>query len=674
MLSGCLPTGRFARGLLGAGHGAGRGETARREKRGEGSSTSGGLEVRAGSSERAERREQDEGSASVRLGASGRRSASAQRSASARLGASERSSTSDESEGGGAMNLQQHTGERSMGNGGEHGGAEPSRGRGGDTTARRRATTCAQRSEWMDERRESFAGRHEGEKPGMRSEGDGGRGGKEMRRLMVEHTNGVSRMRASAQEGDAGCERGRFKRSRAPPSRMSATRPQRSTAIAFAGRYEEGSSAVSYGPSGAAAHLPLRWQVMDEANADEEEEAAAEEEEEIVTPVKKKARDTREGPRVARREAIATATAAAADPTQSKETAAEQHAELCRWMQQERNVNTNATYVSGWKQFIHWVRNIANARRAAGQGIDEERPAEADVAAYMRFMVTVKGSPMTSVTAARAAIADHLRMLISPTYNPCQGRLVELMTQVLTPRATPSVQKREMSTVLMDQIMAVLEQEAMILESEEEQKSIWRDRTAIMLGYFCFLRTSEVARMVRKDVTFKQEWVGGKEVRVMHVFVNPLCKNDKKRLGHTRCVQELEAVNSGPGVRKCMVRSMAEYLERTQKGAKDTDPLFPRQRDGGQMSADGPRGRLHFWLRKLRVPEAEEYGFHSLRAGAATAVAQAGVPEQSIKLAGNWKSDNGVRPYIRPQLEDRLRASDALGAKRKAPAAAAAGY
>jgi integrase len=289
----------------------------------------------------------------------------------------------------------------------------------------------------------------------------------------------------------------------------------------------------------------------------------------------------------------------------------------------------------------------------------------------MRFMVTVKGSPMTSVTAARAAIADHLRLHISATYNPCQGRLIELMTQVLTPRAKPSTQKREMDTVLMDQIMAVLEQEAMMLRDGAAQRSIWRDRTVIMLGYHCFLRTSEAARMVRSDIMFATRRVEGKDVRVMYVYVNPMCKNDKERKGHTRCVQEQAPARHGAEIRRCMVRSMVEYLEVTGAGTTDSSPLFPKHK-GGAMSADGPRGRLRYWLQRMKVPNAEEYGFHSLRAGAATAVAQAGVPEQSIKLAGNWKSDNGVRPYIRPQLEDRLRASDVLGAKRKAPEAAAA--
>ena len=60
------------------------------------------------------------------------------------------------------------------------------------------------------------------------------------------------------------------------------------------------------------------------------------------------------------------------------------------------------------------------------------------------------------------------------------------------------------------------------------------------------------------------------------------------------------------------------------------------------------------------MQDARAYGFHSLRAGAATASAKAGVPEQHIKLHGNWRSD-AVQAYIRPDAAERLRASDALG-------------
>ena len=109
----------------------------------------------------------------------------------------------------------------------------------------------------------------------------------------------------------------------------------------------------------------------------------------------------------------------------------------------------------------------------------------------------------------------------------------------------------------------------------------------------------------------------------------------------------------------CMLRTMEAYLTTTAGGA--TDPLFPTE-GGGKMRTDTPRGRLRHWLRRSGMKDTRAFGFHSLRAGAATQSAREGVSEQHIKLHGNWKS-NAVQAYIRSGREERLHASDALGGR-----------
>ncbi len=89
------------------------------------------------------------------------------------------------------------------------------------------------------------------------------------------------------------------------------------------------------------------------------------------------------------------------------------------------------------------------------------------------------------------------------------------------------------------------------------------------------------------------------------------------------------------------------------------DPLFPRI-GGGEMSADTPCGRLQHWLGVAGVIAVEDYGFHSLRAGAATDAHRNGVPIEQIKSHGNWKSD-AVNVYIRQGLTERMAAAAALG-------------
>ena len=55
------------------------------------------------------------------------------------------------------------------------------------------------------------------------------------------------------------------------------------------------------------------------------------------------------------------------------------------------------------------------------------------------------------------------------------------------------------------------------------------------------------------------------------------------------------------------------------------------------------------------------YGMHSLRAGGATAAANAGVPDRLFKRHGRWKSESAKDGYVKDSLESRLTVSKSLG-------------
>lgn len=331
---------------------------------------------------------------------------------------------------------------------------------------------------------------------------------------------------------------------------------------------------------------------------------------------------------------------------QEKRSRKERVEEIQQWLATNRNQNTASTYASGWNQFCKWVNTVINPGSTEDSQVDAEYPEEEDVAAYMRYMVVVKQCPMSSVAGALAAIADHLRPLRTANYNPCQGRMIDLMKRTLATQATAAGQKKELSWEVIEQIL-------LAMESSENTILMARDRSMILLAYFCYLRGSEIVRMVRGDITIETD-----VEMIMRVYINPLCKNDTERKGHERLIRGKKEGEI------CPVRIVRAYMEEME-GRSDSALLFPTE-DGQKMSVDTPRGRLRYWLKKANIEETEKYGFHSLRAGAATASAKAGVPEEQIKQHGNWKSE-AVKMYIRPDTEDRLRASDALGK----PAAAA---
>ena len=55
------------------------------------------------------------------------------------------------------------------------------------------------------------------------------------------------------------------------------------------------------------------------------------------------------------------------------------------------------------------------------------------------------------------------------------------------------------------------------------------------------------------------------------------------------------------------------------------------------------------------------FGMHSLRAGGATAAANAGVEDRLFKRHGLWKSETAKDGYVKDSMERRLKVSKQLG-------------
>jgi integrase len=98
----------------------------------------------------------------------------------------------------------------------------------------------------------------------------------------------------------------------------------------------------------------------------------------------------------------------------------------------------------------------------------------------MPAIVETKRTTMSTVHAAIASIADHLRLIITPEYNPCHGPLLKQMLRVLVPMAAPAQQKKE---VTWPQLQSIAE-----LASASGDGIALRASCMIMLAYHAFLR------------------------------------------------------------------------------------------------------------------------------------------------------------------------------------------
>ena len=85
-----------------------------------------------------------------------------------------------------------------------------------------------------------------------------------------------------------------------------------------------------------------------------------------------------------------------------------------------------------------------------------------------------------------------------------------------------------------------------------------------------------------------------------------------------------------------------------------------RLRTSGGLSYTRTRELVLEKLAEIGLDKSK-YGLHSLRAGGASAAANAGIPDRWFKRHGRWRSENAKDGYIKDTLEERLVVTQHLG-------------
>ena len=146
----------------------------------------------------------------------------------------------------------------------------------------------------------------------------------------------------------------------------------------------------------------------------------------------------------------------------------------------------------------------------------------------------------------------------------------------------------------------------------------------------------------------------------MMMLYLPRSKTDQLRKG-----DELVIVRTGSDT--CPVSMLEQYMEMARIPSNSRLFLFrhitktkegERLKDGGVLST--LRELFKAKVRQLGYP-ADKFGLHSLRAGSATAAANADVPDRLLKRHGRWKSENAKDGYVDDSVERRLSVSNQIG-------------
>lgn len=164
----------------------------------------------------------------------------------------------------------------------------------------------------------------------------------------------------------------------------------------------------------------------------------------------------------------------------------------------------------------------------------------------------------------------------------------------------------------------------------------------LAISYAAFLRYDEISSLRCCDITFSS--------RSMSVRINS-SKTDQYRQGDSVLVARTDSA-------LCLVSMLERYFHIASIVHTFRLPLFRgivHSKNGEHLRAAG--GLSYTRMRELFLKKIVKLGFdpkpfglHSLRAGGATAAANAGVPDRLFKRHGRWRSESAKDGYVKDSL------------------------
>jgi hypothetical protein len=188
-----------------------------------------------------------------------------------------------------------------------------------------------------------------------------------------------------------------------------------------------------------------------------------------------------------------------------------------------------------------------------------------------------------------------------------------------------------------------------------------RDIAWLVLGFFGFLRRSELIALRMKDVSL----TGTSGTPYISLLIRK-SKTDPRGAG-------AQVIIAGSVGAWDIMSKVRRYFDlRTKDGADGDDPfLVSWDLDSRSLSSQplktgqalAERLKLHLSALKRKFPQLEvnpdAYGMHSLRRGGVVAAWKAGIDVERIKAHGRWKSD-AVLVYMTPDVSIKLSVTQAM--------------
>ena len=319
--------------------------------------------------------------------------------------------------------------------------------------------------------------------------------------------------------------------------------------------------------------------------------------------------------------------------------------------------STNSTYASGIHRFMDFGINVAKADLAQILPPKQEDQIPQKLVELFISWASKKYQYSTIQTTLNALKAWHTSKQAG-TDTVANPAITSLMTAVKNEQGPAGLPKGKegMSKALLRIVLALMVEKS---RADARFAPLYtRDYAWMVLGYFGFLRRSELIELTMQDVQFQHDYV------MLHIR-----KSKTDRLG--KGAQVAINATSSDGIR-ILDRVRAYSKLREAQGASPDSPFLvqwdlDKYQLGSSKLTNGQAlaQRLKLYLQQLqeRHPNLtlnpNSYGMHSLRRGGVIAAWGAGVELEKIKAHGRWRSD-AVRVYMQASLPIKLSVTQAM--------------
>ncbi len=283
-----------------------------------------------------------------------------------------------------------------------------------------------------------------------------------------------------------------------------------------------------------------------------------------------------------------------------------------QYIQQAKAANTKKAYQTDLKHFIDWCNQLGT----------EYLPASVDVVRMYLTSLAEMDYKVSTITRRVSAISQ-----------AHQAAGFDSPTHALTIRSLMAGIRRAKGTEQTGKTPILIADIRVMVNCLPDTLSGVRDAALLLLGFAGAFRRSELVSLDVQDLMFTRE---GLKVTLRK------SKTDQEGQGLEKGI----AYGSHPET--CPVRAVQYWLE---AAGISVGPVFRAINRHGQLQPGRLSDKAVALVVKRHAAAAglnsEFYAGHSLRAGLATAAAQAGVAERAIMKQTGHKSTGMVRRYIR---------------------------